>query len=99
MDAVERLALAARQELAHGLVREDHQLLDEPVRRRLGLDPGPLDVAFPVEGERRLAGLDPQRAAAVAAPAQLRRQPFGEASVSAASPAASLPARISSAPP
>ena len=58
MHAVERLAAAAREEFRDGLVGGDHQLLDEHVRERLALDPGPLDAALAVECERDLAPLD-----------------------------------------
>ena len=68
--AVERVAAAARQQLRDGLVRGDHQLLDEHVRERLALDPGPLDAALAVEGEFDLAALDPKCAAREAAVAQ-----------------------------
>ena len=40
VDAVERVAPAAREELGDGLVREDHQLLDQRMGLRLGLEPG-----------------------------------------------------------
>ncbi len=75
---VERLAAPPGEERGNRLVREDHQLLDERVGGRLLLDPGALHPALAVERERRLARLDPQRAAAEAAAAQLRGQPLGE---------------------
>jgi hypothetical protein len=70
VNPVERLATASGEEGADGLVRRDHELLDEHVRERLALDPGALDAALPVEGEGDLAGLDAQRPALVAAAAQ-----------------------------
>ena len=78
MHAVDRLAVAAGKQLGDGLVRGDHELLDEHVRQRLGLDPGPLDPALAVEGEGDLAGLDAQRTAAVAPLAERRGHLLGE---------------------
>jgi hypothetical protein len=61
--AVEGVPAAASKQVGDRLVRGDHQLLDEHVRERLGLDPGPLDPALPVERERDLAPLDAERTA------------------------------------
>jgi hypothetical protein len=72
--AVEGLAAAAREEVRDSLVRGDHQLLDEPMRSRLRLLPGPCDTAAPVELEVELGALDPQRAAPEPPRAQLRGQ-------------------------
>ena len=71
VDAVERLAPAAGEQLGDELVREDHQLLDQHVRVRLRLAPRALDPALAVEGEDDLRALDPQRAAREAPVAQL----------------------------
>ncbi len=78
VDAEERLPASPGEERRDRLVREDHELLDEHVRVRLGLDPRALDAAVAVEGERRLARLDPERAAREAPPPQLEREALGE---------------------
>ena len=67
----------AREQLGDRLVRGDHQLLDEHVRERLALDPGPLDAALAVEGER---DLPPRRGArrARSAGRGARPRPLGE---------------------
>ena len=78
MDAVDRFAPAAREELGDGLVREDHQLLDERVRRRLGLEPGPLHSALAVEREVDLRALDAQGSAGEPATAKVGRDAIGE---------------------
>ena len=58
-----------------GLVRQDHQLLDQHVRMRLALAPGALDAAATVEAELDLGALDPQRAAVEALAPQILREP------------------------
>src|SRR5918995_155538 len=73
VDAVERLPPSSRQQPADGLIGKDHQLLDEHVRVRLGLEPGTFDAAVLVERERDLAGRHTERAAGEAAAAQLER--------------------------
>ena len=78
VDAVERLPPPSRQQPADGLVGEDHQLLDEHVRVRLGLEPGTLDAAVLVEGERDLPSRDAERAAGEAAAAQFERDRLGQ---------------------
>ena len=78
VDAVERLAAPAGEQLRDGLVRGDHQLLDEHVRERLLLDPRALDAALAVEGELDLPALDPEGAAREAAVAEGARDPLGE---------------------
>ena len=79
MHPVERLALAPAEQARHRLVREDHHLLDERVRERLGLDPGPLDSTVAVELERRLPRFDPERPPRVALAPKLHRDALGEA--------------------
>ena len=79
MDAVERVAPAAREELGDGLVGEDHQLLDQGVGLRLRLEPRALHAALAVEREVDLAALDPERTAVEAASAQLGRDAVGQA--------------------
>ena len=67
--AVERLAMAARQERTDMLVREDHQFLDEHVRMRLAFEPCVGDAAVAVEAKDLLRGLHlqcPAREAAIA---------------------------------
>ena len=61
MNAVERRHLALGEELGHLLVREDHQVLDQPVRLRLLVVVNGDDVAALVELERRLTRLDLER--------------------------------------
>ena len=79
VDAVERVAAPAREQLGDGLVRGDHHLLDEHVRERLLLDPRALDAALAVEGELDLAALDAQRPAREAPVAEGARDLLGEA--------------------
>src|SRR5207244_13413469 len=74
VDAVERLAAAAREELRDCLIRSDHQLLDERVRVRLALAPRSLVAAPPVEGERDLGALDTKGPAGEAAMAEVGRE-------------------------
>ena len=78
VDAVERFALARGQQLGDGLVRGDHQLFDQPVRRRLRFLPGTGDATLAIELEVDLRALDAQRAAREAPVAHPRRQPVGE---------------------
>jgi hypothetical protein len=73
VDAVERLPPARREQSGDGLVGRDHQLLDQRVRLRLGLEPRSRDAAPPVEREVHLGRLDSQRAACEAAAPQLGR--------------------------
>ena len=91
MHAVERLASRPASS-GDRLVGGDHQLLDEHVRQRLALDPGPLDAALAVEGERDLAALDAKRPAGEPAIAEGTRTRQRSASVSS-STARSSPAR------
>jgi hypothetical protein len=79
VDPVERFALAPAEEPGDRLVGEDHHLLDEGVRERLGLDPGPRDPALAVELEHDLARLDPERAARVTLAPKLGRDALGQA--------------------
>ena len=79
MHAVERLAAPSGEQAGHRLVRQDHQLLDEHVRVRLRLVPRVGDAALPVERERGLAALDPERAASEAPVAQIRGHALGSA--------------------
>ena len=72
MHAVERLAAPRREQLADDLVRADHQLLDEHVRVRLGLEPGVGHPAVAVEAKRLLGRLHLQGAAR-----EPRRPPLG----------------------
>jgi hypothetical protein len=76
--AVERGLVPRREELRDALVREDHQLLDQPVRLRLVLEPRALDAAAAVEREGDLGALDAERAAGEAAVADLARVLVGE---------------------
>ena len=78
VDAVERFAPPSRQQPTDCLVGEDHQLLDEHVRVRLGLEPGAFDAAVLVEGERDLPSRHAERAAGEAAAAQVERNRFGQ---------------------
>ena len=78
MDSVQRRSPAVGKEGGDGLVGEDHQLLDEHVRVRLGLEVGALHAAVVVEDERDLFRLDAQRTAVEAPAAQLGREPLGE---------------------
>src|SRR4029078_8233742 len=71
VDAVQRLAVALGEQAGHGLVRDDHQLLDQRVRLRLALPPGFCDTTLAVELEDDLGPLDPERAAREPPPAQL----------------------------
>ena len=75
--AVERVAPAACQQARDELVRQDHQLLHEHVRVRLGLAPGALHPALAVEGEDHLSALDPQRATGEAPVTQRGGEPLG----------------------
>ena len=61
--AVQRLAVARREQLRDRLVREDHELLHECVRLGLRLALRRRDASLPVELERHLGRLDAQRAA------------------------------------
>src|SRR6266851_444339 len=62
VDPVERLASPAGEELGHGLVRRDHQLLDQAMRGRFAFLPGTRDPAFAVELEVDLGRFDAERA-------------------------------------
>ena len=73
MDAKERFPPPPGQQPSDSLVREDHQLLDEHVRVRLGLAPRVRHSALIVELERKVAALDPQRAACEPPLAELGR--------------------------
>ena len=75
--AVERRQLAAREQLGHLLVGEDHQLLDQRVRPRLARRGARHDAAV-LDLEGQLVRLD-RRARRGEAPApQLGRDPLGE---------------------
>ena len=82
--AEERFAATPGQQAGHGLVREDHQLFDQRVRVRLGLEPRLLDAPVAVERERDLGTGDPKRTARESPPPELERdrlcepQPLGE---------------------
>src|SRR5918995_2938294 len=78
VDAVERFPPPSRQQSTDRLVGEDHQLLHEHVRVRLGLEPGAIDAAVLVEGECDLPGRHAERAAGKAAAAQVERNRFGQ---------------------
>ena len=78
VDAVERVAAAAREQPGDGLVRGDHHLLDEHVGERLLLDPRALDAALAVEGELDLPPLDAQRTARKPPVAEGARDLLGE---------------------
>ena len=77
VNAVERLAPAAGEQLGDELIGTDHQFLHQHVGVRLGLTPGALDPALAVEGEDDLGALDTQRPAGEALVAQSLRQAFG----------------------
>ena len=96
VDAVERVAAAPGEQLGDGLVRGDHQLLDEHVRERLALDPGALDAALAVEGELDLAGPRPaaRRARIGGRGGAARPARRAAAPRVTSSPARSSPARI-----
>ena len=81
VDAVQGLGPAAGEEGGDRLVGEDHQLLDQRVRRRLRLEPGALDPALPVEREVDLGALDSKRAAGEAPPPELGRDAVGQPDV------------------
>src|SRR6266511_3960618 len=78
VDAIQRLAAPRREQPGNGLVRGDHQLLDEAVRGGLGFLPRARDSAVAVEVERDLGALDPERAACEPPVANRRRQTIGE---------------------
>jgi hypothetical protein len=84
VDAEERLAASPGEQSRDRLVREDHQLFDQRVRVRLGLEPRLLDAALAVERERDLGARDAERSAREAAAPKLERdgvrepQPLGE---------------------
>ena len=78
MHAVERLAPPRREQPGDRLVGGDHQLLDEAVRGRLRFLPRTRDAAAPVEGERDLRALDPERTAREAPFANGRGETVGE---------------------
>jgi hypothetical protein len=78
VDAEERLPAPAGEQPGDGLVREDHQLLDQRVRVRLRLEPGLLDAAAAVERERDLRARDAERAACEAPLAELERDLLGK---------------------
>ena len=71
--AVERGTVARREQLRDGLVRADHELLDERVGVRLALPLRVGDAAAAVELEHDLGRLDAQRAAREAGAPQLAR--------------------------
>ena len=73
VDAVERRAAGAREQAPDGLVREQHELLDERVRARLLVPAGVHDAAV-VDLERELARRQREGAASVAPRAQIARQ-------------------------
>ena len=78
VDAEERIAAPAGEQLGNGLVRGDHQLLDEHVGERLALDPRPLDAAFSVERELHLPPFHAECAAGEPAVAEGSRDLLGE---------------------
>ena len=79
VDAIERVPFPAGEKPGHDLVREDHELLHQHVRKRLLLDPRPLDTTLPIEGKRHFARLDPKRTPGKAPLAQRSRDALGQA--------------------
>ncbi len=78
VNAIQRLATPARKERSNGFVRDDHQLLDQSVGKRLPLHPCPLHPTPAVEGERELPGLDAQCSASIPTSPELGRELLGK---------------------